>query len=154
MKKLAFLLLIAFSLVGCSLEDDGPNRLLEFAEITDADLPEYFERGESYDIVVTYLLPSACHAFNGFDARQGQGANSNEIFIGVVTSYDANLTECNKEEDDLSREATLKDVTITGEVGTVYTFKFWIGQDSSGETQYYTVEVPVEDPDTTGEEEE
>lgn len=154
MKKLAFLLLITFSLVGCTLEDDGPNRLLEFAEITNADLPEYFERGESYDIVVTYLLPSACHAFNGFDARQGQGANSNEIFIGVVTSYDANQTECNKEEDNLSREATLRDVTITGEVGTVYIFKFWAGQDSSGETQYYIVEVPVEDPDNPGEEEE
>ncbi|HEY9184372.1 MAG TPA: hypothetical protein VIM94_03505 [Salegentibacter sp.] len=153
MKKLAFLLITTFSLLGCSLEDDGPNRLLEFAEITDADLPEYFERGESYDIVVTYLLPSACHVFNGFEARQGQGANSNEIFIGVVTSYDTNLIQCNKEEDDLSREATLKDVRITGEVGTVYTFKFWIGQDSSGEAQYYTVEVPVKDPDTTEEEE-
>ncbi|WP_157893270.1 hypothetical protein [Salegentibacter sediminis] len=154
MKKFAFLLMITFSLASCSLEDDGPNTLLEFAEITEVDLPEYFESGESYDIVVTYLLPSACHTFNGFDARQGQGSNSNEIFIGVVTSYDANLAQCNKEEDNLSREATLKDVTITGEVGTVYTFKFWVGQDSSGETQYYTVEVPVEDPDAPGEEEE
>ncbi|MGY5851225.1 hypothetical protein [Salegentibacter sp. F14] len=154
MKKLALLLLITFGLTSCSLEDDGPNRLLEFAEITEVDLPEYFERGESYDIVVTYLLPSACHAFNGFDARQGQGANINEIFVGVVTSYDANQTECNKEEENLSREATLRDVTITGEVGTVYTFKFWIGQDSSGEPQYYTVEVPVEDPENTGEEQE
>ncbi|HSP11303.1 MAG TPA: hypothetical protein VLO29_02150 [Salegentibacter sp.] len=154
MKRLAFLLMISVSLVGCSLDDDGPNRLLEFAEITEAELPEYFETGESYDIVVTYLLPSACHAYNGFDARQGQGENSNEIFIGVVTSYDANQTECNKEEDDLSREATLRDVTITGEVGTVYTFKFWTGQDSSGETQYYTVEVPVVDPDDLDEDEE
>ena len=146
--------MITFSMVACSLEDDGPNRMLELAEITEVDLPEYFESGETYDITVTYLLPSACHAYNGFDARQGQGENINEIFIGVITSYDANQTQCNKEDEELSREATLRDVTITAEVGTVYTFKFWVGQDSSGEPRYYTIEVPVEDPDSPGEDEE
>lgn len=151
MKKLVFLFAVTFGLMSCSLDDDGPNRILEFAEITEVDMPEYFETGETYDIGVTYLLPSACHTFNGFDARQSQNQEDPEIFVGVVTSYDANQTQCNEDDDDLSEEKTLRDVTINGEVGTVYTFYFLIGEDENGEEEYITIEVPVIDPDDEGE---
>lgn len=153
MKKLVLLFAVTFGLMSCDIDDDGPNLLLELAEITEVDIPETFESGESYDIGVTYLLPSACHTFYSFDARQAQGEEDPEIFVRVITSYDANQTECSEDEEDLSEEKTLRDVTITGEVGTVYTFNFWIGEDEDGEHLYHTIEVPVVDPDEEEEEE-
>lgn len=154
MKKLVLLFAVTFGLMSCSLDDDGPNRLFELAEITGVDLPESFETGETYDIGITYLLPSACHTYYAIDGNRTQDEDNPEIFIGVITSYDANLTECSENDEDLSEEKTLRDLKITGEVGTVYTFNFWIGEDEDGEEEYLTIEVPVVDSEEEGEDEE
>ncbi len=152
MKKL-ILLVFAFSLVGCSLDDDGSNRLLEYAEITDVDLPEEIERGKNYDITFTYLMPSACHSFAGIDSGQEQTEEGSEVFFGVVTSYDGNLEVCDEDDTNLEREYTMENVTFSGQVGSIYTFKMWIGE-TAGESEYLTIQVPVVDPDDEGDDED
>ena len=148
MKRLALILMFSFSLMACSLDDDGPGRLQESAEIISTTLPDYFETGKSYDIDVVYKLPSACHTFAGFHSSRGDGENSTDIYVITITSYQADLTQCSIEadEEDLIKQAALGRLTIDAEVGTSYTFFLWKGSDEDGQAIYTEVEIPVIDP--------
>jgi len=148
MKKLILLFVSSLVLVSCDVDDDGPRTMLTAAEVTDVDLPEFFEAGKTYDIDVTYLLPDACHTAAGINAQRGTNSNGEEefrdIYITGVASYDANLTECDKEaeEDELDRESTFK-MTIASDEDEPYTFYLWTGVDEDDENIYTTVVVPV-----------
>ena len=148
MKKLILLFVSSLILVSCEVDDDGPKTLLEPAEVTDVDLPEFFEAGKTYDIDVTYLLPSACHTAAGINAQRGTNSNGEaefrDIYITGVGSYDANLTECSKEaeEGELDRKNTFK-MTIDADEDEPYTFYLWTGVDEDDKNIYTTVIVPV-----------
>lgn len=149
MKKFALLLFTTLLIVSCSIEDDGPRTAYQYAKVTTTDLPESFERGKTYTVKVTYRLPSACHSPAGLEARRGSqtGEARRDIYVFGVTSYDENLTTCNREaeDEDLLKQSSF---TITiNEEGT-YTFFLFNGLNSSNEIQYIEVEVPVVDPGT------
>lgn len=140
MKKLVFVLMAAIAFTGCSVDDDGPELSYELAEIVANDLPDEFEFGETYEVTVTYILPSDCHDFVGLDPkREGNvGDKRRTIFVSAIS-----VTEVNSECDS----------TIGGDQGTSkfsilideedsYTFNFLVGQEG-GEAQYETVVVPV-----------
>lgn len=149
MKKLALLLLTTLLFVSCSLEDDGPRIAYQYAKVTTTDLPESFEKGKTYTVKVTYRLPSACHTPAGVEARRGSqtGEARRDIFVAGVTSYDANVTNCNTEaeDEDLLKQGSF---SITIDEEETYTFFLWNGVNSSNQAQYIEVEVPVVDPAT------
>ncbi len=63
MKKvlMPILLLVACSwFSSCNLDDDSPNFYFTTLNVVEADVPESFEFGETYDIDVTYLRPNGC----------------------------------------------------------------------------------------------
>lgn len=152
MKKLGLLFLTTLVFMSCSIEDDGPQIRYEFAEVLSADLPEAFEVGKTYQIDITYLLPTACHVPAGLDAKRGSGSGEERrsIFVAGVASYDGGTNECTEEgeEEERTEEDTFS-LTIDEE-GT-YTFYLWIGVNEEMENQYTVVEVPVETP-TPGDE--
>ena len=145
MKKLALLFVCVLTLASCSLEDDEPSISYEWAKIVDAELPESFEKGKSYQIKFTYLLPSACHTGLGLDAKRGgfTGEERRDIYVVGVTSYNPSVTECTIQSEDLEREKTL---TINIDEDEPYTFYLWDGLDDEEESQYIVVEVPVVAP--------
>ncbi|UJH92620.1 hypothetical protein LZ575_09180 [Antarcticibacterium sp. 1MA-6-2] len=145
MKKLALLFVFALTLSSCSIEDDGPGIKYEYAKIVDAGLPESFEKGKTYQLEITYLLPSACHSPIGIEAKRGNstGDDRRKIFIVGISSINPEITECTVESDDLEREKTL---TITIDEDEPYTFYLWDGLDAENESKYITVEVPVVAP--------
>ena len=49
MKRIVLILACICTLSGCSIDDDGSSLSLSLAEITDAQLPDYFETGEIYN---------------------------------------------------------------------------------------------------------
>lgn len=148
MKKLALLFVLALTLSSCSLEDDGPGVKYQYAKVIDAGLPDSFEKGKTYQLEITYLLPSACHSPLGLEAKRGSftGEERRDIYIVGVTSVNADLTECTIESEDLEREKTL---TIVIDEDEPYTFYLWDGLDDEDENQYITVEVPVVAPGTS-----
>ena len=152
MKKLILLFVSALVLVSCNTDDDGPRTLLVAAEVTNIDVPEFFEAGKTYDIDVTYLLPNACHAAAGIKAQRESNSNGEEeyrkIYITGVSSYDANLTECDKEveEDALKMQSTFK-ISFAADEDKPYTFYLWAGLDENDESIFTEVVVPVGDPD-------
>lgn len=142
MRKFVFLFVTTLAFTSCSIEDDGTRIEYQFAEIISADLPESFEKGKTYLIDITYQLPSACHTATGIEVIRGKstGDERRDIYIVGISSYNANLTECNRDDDDLERE---KSFSILIDEDEPYTFYLWTGVDEDDENQYTIVEVPV-----------
>ncbi|MBZ9730446.1 hypothetical protein LB467_12190 [Salegentibacter sp. JZCK2] len=149
MKRIAILIVLALSLSSCSNDDDGPNVNYDFAKITNADLPGFFEVGESYDLEISYELPNACHSFITFDFDEYTDEENDSTYvieIYAVTSYDANLTECT-EEGSLNESKTIRDLRITSENYNNYQFKLLTGFDEDEEAEFLIVDVPVGEPE-------
>jgi hypothetical protein len=142
MKKIALIIMAAVLVTSCNIDDDGPRIAYEFSEVTETDLPESFEKGKTYKIDVTYLLPSACHTAAGLEVKRGNdsGAQRRDIYVVGIGRYDANLTQCNREDDELEREGSF---SILIDEDEPYTFYLWSGVDDNMESQYTVVEVPV-----------
>lgn len=137
----------ALALISCDV-DDGPTIMSTYAEVIHAELPDYFEKGETYEINVTYILPSACHEDAGMEARRGarMGSERRNIFIVGYASYDPSLSECTEEEEDLERE---KEFSITIDEEEPYTFFLWTGNDVDGDHIFTEIEVPVGEQETS-----
>lgn len=150
MKKFILLFVTVLMAVSCDIEDDGIVTMLTAAKVTETDLPEFFEGGKTYTVKVTYILPTACHAAAGLDARRGAdtGEEFRKIYIRGVASYNAVVTECNREveEEELEKEGVFQ-ITIPTSEEDPYTFYLWTGVDEDGENVYTEVVVPVGNPD-------
>ncbi|EIJ38405.1 hypothetical protein JoomaDRAFT_1390 [Galbibacter orientalis DSM 19592] len=139
MKKFFVLMLCTFTLLSfssCDLsDDDATNFYYETMEITSANFPEYFEYGKVYPIDFTYLRPTDCHIYNGFEFNH-TGETERTIFA-VATVLDR--TDCETLTDTEGTDSFDFEVRYRN----TYTFKFYIGEDDNGEKQYLTYEVPV-----------
>lgn len=149
MKRLALLLLSLITLNSCTIEDDGPNIVSVFAEVTENDLPDFFEKGEVYTVEVSYLLPDLCHQPVGLHLSRGDnfGDERRDIYVGGVVTYTAGQAECSMEPEDPSELVETTEFTIKIDESEPYTFYFWTGVDSTGENIFETVEVPVRVPE-------
>ncbi len=151
MKKIALLMVLALSLYSCGTDDDGPNLNYDIAEIINTDLPAFFEIGESYDVEIIYELPNACHQFSNFSSNQYIDEETDSTFvieIAVLTSYDANLTECNQQGALIGSRA-IRDLRINNENYNNYQFKLLTGEDENGEAEFLIIDVPVGEPGPT-----
>ncbi|MFZ0490749.1 MAG: hypothetical protein WAM00_10930 [Salegentibacter sp.] len=149
MKKIVFLFVCSLVMMSCSVEADGPNLGYDLAVVKELDLPEYFEMGKIYDIEVTFTLPSACHNAltpSSLDVRRGgnTGDLRRQIYVAAVTSYDADQSECNVEEEDLDKTQTFRLLVDEEED---FTFHLWTGVDEDGKSVYTEVTVPVGAPE-------
>ncbi|TVZ26362.1 hypothetical protein JM83_1318 [Gillisia sp. Hel_I_86] len=155
MKKLILVFVSALALISCNIDDEGPKTLLAASIVTNIDVPEFFEAGKTYDIDVTYLLPDACHTAAGVKAQRGSISNGEEefrqIYVTGVSSFDANLTECDKEAEDeeLIKESTFT-MSIASDEDEPYTFYLWAGLDENDDNIFTEVVVPVGDPGSAG----
>ncbi|TBW27783.1 hypothetical protein [Gramella sp. KN1008] len=144
MKKNVFILFLALSFTSCSVDDEGPSFEYDIAEIISNNLPDQFELGETYEVTVTYSLPSACHNFAGIDARRAgnTGEDVRTIYVAAIAAIELGTSCDDTVEGD---EGTTKfTIPITEEED--YTFKFLIGE-AGGEAVYETVVVPVGQPE-------
>lgn len=145
MKKLALLIGCVFVFIACDVEEQEPWKVPVYAEVTDVDLPESFELGETYTIEVTYLLPTACHEAAGLELDRGgnTGDEYRDIYIAGVATIYSDVTECNEEEneeEDLMETATF---SLTISVEEPYTFHLWEGVDEENKNIFTSIEVPV-----------
>lgn len=127
--------MLAVCTLSCSVGDDSDNSYNELLPVEEALVPTEFERGETYDINITYIRPTTCHAFNDIYYV----SESNERTIAVVATVFQN--------NNCSGSETLTEASFSFKATTedLYIFKFWQGEDENGEDQYLIVEVPVVD---------
>lgn len=133
MKKLLALCLTLILCASCSV-DDGVNFGFEVLPVESVDIPDEFELGETYPISVSYFRPSTCHSFKEFYYLK-----ENNIRTVAPITYVFEESNCTDIEDGLVESTFNFIVTSNGS----YIFKFWQGEDESGEDQYLTIEVPV-----------
>ena len=133
MKKL-LILLIVLTTFTCTIDDDSSSTYQELLPIETAILPEEFVVNEIQEVIITYLKPTDCHAFNTIYYLK----NNNERTIAVVSSVFENNNNCSELGTELEATFNFK----ATEVGS-YIFKFWQGKDDNEEDTYLIVEVPV-----------
>lgn len=139
MKKvlMPFILIVACSwFVSCEVDDDSPNFYFTALTTVEAEVPESFEFGKTYDIEVTYLRPNGCTFFEGFDVTQTAETGRDVVVVGsVLTDEDRACTEAVEEVT-----ATLKfNVIYTKD----YTFRFYAGDDAEGNATFVEYKVPI-----------
>ena len=128
---LCFLVLIFQS---CKFEDDRVNFRFVSLQIVSADLPDSFELNETYEIRVTYVRPSGCIFFEGFDITDEATTTRNVVAIGS-DFYEETCTQAVEELETSFNFIVLYEGT--------YIFRFWNGEDENGVDQYIEIEVPV-----------
>lgn len=152
MKKLILLFVSTLILTSCNVDDDGPKTLLTPAEVSEIDVPDYFENGKTYEIDIVYLLPDACHNAAGINVQRGSNSNGEkewrDIYVTGVASYDSNLSECNKDatNTELEKDGSFK-ITIPMNDEQSYTFYLWTGVDTDNKNIYTEVVVPIGKPE-------
>ena len=134
MKKFLIFSLVALLLVSCSINDDTNNYTLEILPVESVDIPDEFALGETYPITVHYFRPTTCHTF-----REFYYVKDNNIRTVAPITYVFDQNNCTNLDNELV-EATFNFI-VTGNGS--YIFKFWQGEDTNGEDQYLTIEVPV-----------
>ena len=136
MKKVLILLLSLVAL-SCSLDDENnviENYHVEILPIESAIVPESFNYGEEHEITVTYLRPNSCHAFNDFYYVK----DNNERTVAIMSTVLDNNQNCLELNDEQQRTFTLEATQTEN-----YVFKFWQGENDSGNDTYLIIEVPV-----------
>ena len=136
MKKFFVLCLTVLLFASCSINDDGPNFSFEILPVDSVEIPDEFTLGETYPITVSYLRPSTCHTFKEFYYLK-----ENNIRTVAPINYLFERNDCETLENELVEATFNFIVTSNGS----YIFKFWQGEDTDGEDQYLTIEVPVVD---------
>ena len=135
MKKLLALSLALILCGSCSIDNDNnSNYSFEILPVESVDMPDEFVLGETYPITVTYFKPSSCHAFKEFYYVK----NLNERTVAPIV-YVFENNNCETLENVLEEATFNFIVTSNGS----YIFKFWQGEDTNGNDQYLTIEVPV-----------
>ena len=121
----------------CSInsESTGGVDTQELLPIENATLPEEFELGQTYEIAVTYLRPTTCHAFNDIYYLKQDNARTIAI-VSTIFNSNGNCETLN----NIVLGATFD---FEAEESGSYIFKFWKGKDDEGQDTYLTVEVPV-----------
>jgi hypothetical protein len=134
MKKLIFLCAIILSFWSCSVNDDnGVNYSIEFLPVEEVVIPQEFKFDSIYQIDVSYYKPSTCYQFHDF-----YYVPENEVrTIAVINKVFENVS-CTQQMELVENSFDFK-----VKYNQTYVFKFWQGEDETGEDIYLTYEIPV-----------
>lgn len=136
MKRFFLLNILFLTMLSCSIEDDSPKFHYEAVPVENVITPDAFSFGATHDIMVNYYRPTGCHIFNNFLFE----TNGNEVTVVVMNTVYENQ-ECDVFEPQ--EESINVSFRFRANISEDYIFKFWQGEDASGNDLYYVVEVPV-----------
>lgn len=132
MKNIIALFTLLILVASCS-PDEPEKYSIEILPVESFVLPDSLELGETHTFKIKYKRPSSCHYFEGFYYKK----NLNQRTVGIRASV---LQENCQTLTGIPIEVELKFFTSnTGD----YVFKFYKGEDASGNNIYQTVTVPV-----------
>ncbi|WP_236638692.1 hypothetical protein [Leeuwenhoekiella aestuarii] len=134
MKKVFLLIGLLGLVVSCSLDDNNTNVNYEFVPVVDYELPDTLVYGQRYQFPVSYVSPSSCNQFYGFD----YDIEDSTRFVYVVNKVFENET-CTETPTDTVE--TLLNFEVVYKYD--YIFKFFNGVDENDEATYLTDTIPV-----------
>lgn len=135
MKKILIITVLFMSFVSCSKTDERLPLTLNSAPITSLEVPENFQFGETYNLIVNYNLPSSCYKFFNIDYVY----NGSQRDISVLIYEDVNA---------ICPQVVVPDhkiIPVKVLQHEDYTFNIWKGKDDSGKDIIESIVVPVID---------
>ncbi|HDZ14761.1 hypothetical protein LCGC14_1289460 [marine sediment metagenome] len=142
MKRISIFLcaiLVAILSISCSLDDDRTNFEYTTLETLSASLPDTFDLGRVYTIDVKLLRPDECTFAETFDVRRDFNDTLNIRTVAAI-GIKLDQEDCAIANDSV-QDAFQFEVLYT----KPYVFKFYSGEDASGEAKFLEIEVPVRD---------
>ncbi len=138
MKKILALLGALFIIISCSLDEDRLKFEMEFLPAVAVEVPEFMQPGHTYEFKIKYNRPTDCYYFDGFYYEPD--GNAHIVAVQALVIQDA---EC-KTLEALVPEEGIFQVTCSPNYSlSSYHFKFYQGEDATGEQQFLDVEIPV-----------
>ena len=138
MKRLHLLLLVALLAMGsCSLDDDRVNFHYVPLEITSVNIPDTFEFGQVYTIDVNILRPDDCTLTDQFDVKRSF-TDTTQVRTVAAIGIILDKEECAPVNDEIQDSFQFEVV-----YSEPYIFKFYTGDDESGNPEFIEIEVPV-----------
>lgn len=141
MKKLLSLLFIVLLVVtACSTDDeDRIDFHVEFVPVLSVDLPETVTPGQTYEMKVTFNLPTDCHYFDGFYYMPSENTRTVAVQTIVIEDMDCQTPI----DGNASEQKSFNFYCSPGYQFENYVFKFYQGQDAQGQDQFLEVEIPI-----------
>lgn len=139
MKKFVTLLILtivfAFTFSSCNVDDgDESNYQFQFAIIDSVKIPQQLVLGETKQIKVYFNKPSTCHFYNGFYYEKNENIRTFAVQMAVYGE-----PNCTPLEDEVTEATFDFYVSNTGS----YLFKFYKGDDATGQNTFLEYEIPV-----------
>jgi hypothetical protein len=135
MKKIVALIGIFLLAISCSLESDNPRFYSELLPVESYEMPTAFYVDTENEIVLRYINPSTCHAFDGFYYEKVDFTRTVAIQTGVVDQANCSA---------LNNQIVTKILKFKPEETGVYLFKFWKGRDANGVNIFEEIAVDVQ----------
>jgi len=116
--------------------DDSPNFYFDFVAVDSvSEIPEAFIVNQPDTLQVSYLRPSSCHGFDGFDIEKEGDIREITIINKVIEQSNG----CPDLENDVRTAPLVFNPEEAGEV----MLKFFNGNDSAGNPIFLTFNVPI-----------
>lgn len=134
MKKIVLLILIAFAVNSCSINDE-PDRDFVLMPVEEVIMPDNYTVGNISPIIIKYRRPTQCHIFDGFYYDIDESTRT-----VAIRAVKLNQNNCVDDTESLYEIPLDFKPAVEGN----YTFKFWIGEDVNGVDQYLVYDVEVQ----------
>jgi ABC-type enterochelin transport system substrate-binding protein len=138
MKKVFLILGLAALVTSCSLnDDDGQNVNIEYAKITNVELPDTLVIGNRYSFPITSEI-NDCSSFYGFQVDPTNPTLKDSIrYVGALNRVVENAN-CGTSTDTISNNLNFEVLFDYS-----YTFKFLTDFDANDKPIYLTKVIPV-----------
>ncbi|MDQ7916648.1 hypothetical protein RBU60_03600 [Mesonia sp. MT50] len=137
MKNFTLFLLLLVMFTSCSSDDiNDIDFTYELMPVSLVDIPDTLTYGEDSFITLSYLRPSTCHAFAGFNLIE----NEHEIKLSILNTVIQNGSNC----EDLENVTASEMFEFHVEREDYYIFKIYEGLDQEGNEVYLTKEVMIQ----------
>lgn len=137
MKNFTLFILLLVTLASCSSDDiDDIDFTYELMPISAATIPDTLTFEQDALISLSYLRPSTCHAFAGFNVIE----NEQEITLSILNTVVQNASNC----ENLDNVTASENFEFVVEREDYYVFKIFEGLDEEGNEVYLTKEVMVQ----------
>ncbi|MEH6408174.1 MAG: hypothetical protein V7767_12915 [Leeuwenhoekiella sp.] len=137
MKKVFLFMGLLGLITSCSVDDDNRQQFrYEVVPVEDVTLPDSLVLGQTYEIPVSFVKPTACYYFEGFDYQRQDSTR----YVAVVNRV---LDDTACADTDVTTDPTEEILDFEVLYTYDYVFKFYQGNDSNDEPIYLTKVVPV-----------
>jgi len=133
MKKILLVSVLFLSFVSCNKDNGFPPIKLSVAPITILDVPQRFEFGKTYQLTLTYNLPSSCYQFFDVDYEYNGTERNIKVLIYENTEAICPQTTVTDKQDIFVKVTQHED----------YTFNIWKGKNQYGQDIIGKIVVPV-----------